>query len=240
MTVTGTKDFPVSLGISILSHLSIIFFLSAFNILPKPRPIKPTEITYLKLRHKSQATEIKKTKNTPVDILDNISPRQPLILGSADKITRGSIPAPKTEDYSQTAKINNSFHKPPATKTEISPPNTIKLSAIEMESAVKLAQNPVYLTYSNFLRESIRRCLYHKFSQINDKGIVCLKFALNQDGSLFEYHIIDAKSTAGESLRKMSIEGLKDAAPFPPLPKELAAPVATFSVIIHFIEQQIE
>jgi len=50
--------------------------------------------------------------------------------------------------------------------------------------------------------------------------------------------VINEKSQASERLKRMAVEGLLDASPFPPLPKELDSPLAAFSVIIHFKEQQ--
>ncbi|OGX61068.1 MAG: hypothetical protein A2471_05075 [Omnitrophica WOR_2 bacterium RIFOXYC2_FULL_45_15] len=134
--------------------------------------------------------------------------------------------------------FSKSAQKPALGRIEFSRNAPIKLSEVEMESSLKLARKPAYLTYNNFLRERVRRCLYNKFSEVSDEGVVCLKFALKADGSLLEYRVIDEKSQASERLKRMAVEGLLDASPFPPLPKELDSPLATFSVIIHFIEQQ--
>ena len=233
-----TKNFSFALGISILAHLSIILSLSALNILPQPKPFKPIEVIYLKTKPRAPAIERRNQKAKPLeDILDTISPGQRLILSTKDKIPQNNIPNLEIERNILLTKSNPALQKSQLTKVEFSHPDAIKLSAIEMESSAKLSQNPVYLTYSNFLREGIRRCLYNKFSDINDKGIVCIKFALSQDGTLLEYHIVDTKSIASQRLKRLAVDGLRDAAPFPPLPKELDSPVATFSVIIHFIEQ---
>ncbi|MEK6564384.1 MAG: energy transducer TonB [Candidatus Omnitrophota bacterium] len=230
--MSTNRNFPWALAISLSAHILILFSLSVLNILPKDKIIKGIEVNYLKIKPAvlEKAGIKSKTRDNP----DKLSLSQPLSLSADNKFSPFS--GAKRDDV--LAMFSKPAQKPALGKIEFLRDAPIKLSEVEMESSLKLARKPAYLTYNNFLRERIRRCLYNKFSEVSDEGVVCLKFALKADGSLLEYLVIDEKSQASERLKRMAVEGLLDASPFPPLPKELDSPLATFSVIIHFIEQE--
>ncbi len=230
------KNFPWALAISLSAHILILFSLSALNILPKDKIIKGIEVNYLKI--KPAVLEKARIRSKARDNPDKLSLSQPLSLSADNKFLEDSLPFSGAKRDDVSAMFSKSAQKPALGRIEFSRNAPIKLSEVEIESSLKLARKPAYLTYNNFLRERVRRCLYNKFSEVSDEGVVCLKFALKADGSLLEYRVIDEKSQASERLKRMAVEGLLDASPFPPLPKELDSPLATFSVIIHFIEQQ--
>ena len=235
--MSENRNFPWALAISLSAHILILFSLSALNILPKDKIIKEIEVNYLRI--KPAVLDKTQTKMKSRNNLDKLSLNQPLSLSAKNKFFEDSLPFSGARRDETLSMSRENSQKPVLSKIEFgSPYAPIKLSEVRMESSLKLAQNPAYLTYNNFLRERIRRCLYNKFSEVSDEGVVCLKFALKSDGSLLEYRVIDEKSRASERLKRMAVEGLLDASPFPPLPKELDSPLATFSVIIHFIEQQ--
>lgn len=234
--MSENRNFPWALAVSLSAHILILFCLSALNILPKDKIIKEIEVNYLRI--KPAVLEKTPAKNKSWNNLDKLSLNQPLALSAKNKFSEDSLPFSGARRDEMPAMFPVAMQKPILGKIEFSRNAPIKLSEVEMESSFKLAQKPAYLTYNNFLRERIRRCLYNKFSEVSDEGVVCLKFALKADGSLLEYRVIDEKSRASERLKRVAVEGLQDASPFPPLPKELNSPLATFSVIIHFIEQQ--
>mgnify|MGYP001558643426 CR=1 FL=1 len=234
--MSENRNFPWALALSLSAHILVLFSLSALNILPKDKIIKEIEVNYLRI--KPAVLEKTRPKMKSRDNLDKLSLSQPLSLSARNKFSEDSLPFSGARRDKMPAMSPETPQKPVLGKIEFSPHAPINLSDVRMESSLKLAQNPVYLTYNNFLRERIRRCLYNKFSEVSDEGVVCLKFALKADGALLEYRVIDEKSQASERLKRMAVEGLRDASPFPPLPKELDLSLATFSVIIHFIEQQ--
>lgn len=235
----STSKFPLALGMSFLAHLSVFLSLSALSIMPKQKILKEIEVNYLKIKSGSVPAAKKMPKDiVSADELDKIIPGQRLILSTKNKIPENRRASYEIDQNKLFLNSKNALQKPRIPKTEFLTPSRVKLSAVEMESSGKLPQAPAYLTYSNFLRERIRHSLYNKFSYIKDKGLVCLKFALDANGSLIEYHIILDKTNASDKLKQIAIVGLQDASPFPPLPKELNSPAATFSVLIHFIEQE--
>lgn len=222
----NVNNLPLALGVSLLAHFSLFFSLSTLNVFPKQGNLKEIKVNYFKIKSEGLTFEKKLASDAVVKKnLDRITPGQRLILSSRNEIPERSITA------------SGIGQKEPAKFTAR---DTIKLSTLELESSAKLVPNTAYLTYSNFLRERIRRSLYNKFSYINDRGTVCLRFAVNSNGSLLDYRIIEDKSSASDKLKRMAIDGLREASPFPGLPKELDSPVATFSVIVHFIDQENE
>ena len=222
----STTNLPAALAVSLLAHLSLLFSLSALNVLPKAEILKEIKVNYFKPKSEARTFERKSADDVAIrKSLDRITPGQPLVLSSRNEIPESSLALSRIGQKEPAKFISG---------------DTIKLSTVEMEFSAKLVPNTAYLTYSNFLRERIRRSLYNKFSDINDRGMVCLKFVLNSNGTLLEYRIIEDKTSASDKLQRMAINGLREASPFPPLPKELDSPVATFSVIVHFIDQENE
>lgn len=233
-----SANFPIALSVSLLIHLSLIFSLSALGVFPKQGALNEAEINYYRIKSSSALLGKKASREIAQKDLDGISRGRRIVLSGENKIPKEDIPAFKIGQNEISIPVKDFLRKPPLPKTEFLTRHTIKLSSPELESSDKLSQNPAYLTYGNYVRERIRRCLYSRFSHINDKGVVCLKFAIQADGSLLESRIIDDKSGAGDRLRQIAMDGLRDAAPFPPLPKELNTPAATYTVFIHFINQQ--
>lgn len=234
--MTNMKSFQMALGVSVAIHLVILLIFS-MNILPKQKILGEVKVNYFKINSKSLTLE-KKSQGLSQKDFDKIIPGQQLILSKKNKIPEKGMAALEISQNEIFQKQKNSFLKPSINKIDFLKENAIKISPVSIESNTKLPQNPAYLTYSNFVHERIRHSLYNRFSRTGDRGVVYLKFALNADGSLIEYRVIDAKSQASDKLKQITLDGLKDASPFPPFPKELNSPVATFSVTVHFIEQE--
>lgn len=236
--------FPAALGISALLHIALLLSLAALNILPAQKVLNQIEVNYLKLKPKAMlfdtSANLKRTPAIEKRITEELTHRdfQKIVPGQRIILS----------DKNEIPETGTLFQKPTVTKTEFLNPDAIKLSfgEGEMGASGKLHENPAYLTYNNTIRHSIWRSLTNKFLNINksyelkDKGLVYLKFALNRDGSLKEYRVIDEKSRAGDELKQIAIEGLLDAAPFESIPKELDSPALTFSLVIHFIREEDE
>lgn len=234
--MANMKSFQAALGASVAAHL-IILLIFSMDILPKQKILGEIEVNYFKVKSKSLSIQ-KKSQELSQKDYDKIIPGQKLVLSKENRIPQKSVPAFEINQNEMFLKQKNSFLKPSINKIDFLKEKAIKISNVSMESNAKLPQNPVYLTYSNFVHERIRHSLYNRFSHVDDRGVVYLKFALNADGSLMEYYVINTKSQASDRLKQITIDGLKDASPFPPFPKELGSPVATFNVTVHFIEQE--
>ena len=236
--------FPAALGISALLHIALLLSLVALNILPAQKVLNQIEVSYLKLKPKAVVLDTladsRRSRTIEKRIVEELTHRdfQKIVPGQRILLS----------DKNEIPEAGILFQKPVVTKTEFLNPDAIKLSLGEgeMGSLSKLQENPAYLTYNNTIRYSIWRSLTNKFFSINksynlkDKGLVYLKFTLNRNGSLKEYQVIDEKSRASAELKQIAIEGLLDASPFESAPKELDAPVLTFSLIIHFIREEDE
>lgn len=233
--MSNTVSFPAALGLSLAVHLSLIFSLSALGIVPKQAALSDTEINYYPVKSKSALLEKKTVGESVQKNLDDVAASQPIILSTENKIAERGIPEPAAGRKELFLRANDFLRKPVLPKTEFLVKNTIELSsAREPESSDKLSRTPAYLTYGNYARERIRRCLVKRFSHINESGVVCLKFSILADGSLSGTSVIDEKSSSGDTLKGIALDGLRDAAPFPRLPADMNAQAATFTVFIHF------
>lgn len=220
------KTFNISFSLSIFLHILILSCLSIFSQTTKPQPVKTVQVNYIKIQPKRLNATNKANKAggsiQRKDLnLNKISLEQKIILAKEDRLPQ-----------------HKELPKPTFSKIDFAPKEGIKLSSLEIDTPDKLSRTPAYLTYSSLLREKIRRCLYGKFSEISDKGLVCLRFSVDTAGALQRYHIVEEKSNASQELKDMAISGLKDASPFPPLPKEIDSTSAVFNVAIHFIEEK--
>jgi outer membrane biosynthesis protein TonB len=233
----SSSNFPIALSISLFIHLSLIFYLSVLGIIPKQAAFNEMEITYYPVKSKSVLLEKKAPRETFPKNLDDIKADQPIILSPESKIPEKSISAPGTGSQELFQRVKDYLQKPPIPKTEFIAKNTIKLSPAS-ESSDKISRSPAYLTYGNYVREHIRRSLHRRLSLVRERGVVCLEFSILADGSLSGARIIEEKSSASETLKGISLDGLKDASPFPRPSGELSGQPVTYTVFIHFVIQE--
>lgn len=235
----NSSNFPIALSVSLVIHISLIFSLSALGIVPKHAVFSDTEITYYPVKSKSVLLEKKIRRESVPKNLDDVAAAQPIILSAENKIPEKGIPEPPAGRKELFLRANDFSRKPALSKAEFLVKNTIELSSgREPESSDKLSRSPAYLSYGNYARERIRRCLVKRFSYINESGVVCLEFSILADGSLFAVGVIDEKSSASDTLKGIALDGLRDAAPFPRLSGGLNAQPATFTVLVHFTIQK--
>jgi len=94
-------------------------------------------------------------------------------------------------------------------------------------------KNPSYISYYQLVREKIRRSAYQNYAH-NQTGEVYLSFIISSDGYVRDVRLLEAKSDAGDYLKKVAIRSVRDASPFPNFPKELDYPQLSFNIIISF------
>jgi len=141
--------------------------------------------------------------------------------GQVRKLTRPTLP--KRTEFAKPA-----FPKPDIMLTK----RKVTLSAIAAPEADKI-KNPVYLNYYQFVREKIKKAAYQNYVH-TEEGEVYLSFSVEKGGSLKGVRLAEEKSSGNEYLRGIALSSIKDAAPFPPFPRELDYPELTFNVIISF------
>jgi len=227
------NTFNKALAMSFLVHIFLLLPLSILKIQPNQNNPNKIEVTYFKVE---QLNTILNTKTIPVKDLDKIGLRERVILSREDRLPLKNI---QIEQLKQDALLNRAkaaLQKPTLPKTQLLSRNDIKLSLSETSKS----QNPVYLNYQNFIRETLRRYLYNKYSNIPERGEVYLTFILNSDGAVKEAQVIDAKSNGSTELKGIVLDSLYGVSPFPPLPETLNTPILSFSVTVHFKERDKE
>lgn len=93
-----------------------------------------------------------------------------------------------------------------------------------------------YINYYHLIREKIRGQLKERYVNRHHEGEIVLIFILDLNGSLVVVETDDTRSVQDEFLRRMALESVRDAAPFPPFPKELAVPKMSFDLTVSFKE----
>ncbi len=108
------------------------------------------------------------------------------------------------------------------------------------ELAVKQARIKSTKDYTNYyylIREKIRRRLKDNYRNYSKEAEVHTVFTLNSDGTVDGIGIEESGYTSDESLVKIAILSIKEAAPFRPFPKALSLPKMSFNLVISFKRQ---
>ncbi|MCX7926549.1 MAG: TonB C-terminal domain-containing protein [Candidatus Omnitrophica bacterium] len=119
-------------------------------------------------------------------------------------------------------------------------PNISKPDIIAIKKKITLPpidinkiNNPSYVSYYQFVREKIRKAAYQNYTR-TETGSIYLAFVIASDGTLKDVYLNEERSALNYYLRQISLRSIRDAAPFPPFPKELDYPQLSFNVIISF------
>jgi outer membrane biosynthesis protein TonB len=110
------------------------------------------------------------------------------------------------------------------TATEISAP--AEFSSEEKE---------LYLSYYDSIRRSIQTTAerYYRNSYIS-QGDIRLRFTVASDGTLNNVYILEGGTTAGPLLRRLALQSVKGANPFPAFPEQLDKKELCFNLLISF------
>jgi len=141
-------------------------------------------------------------------------------------------PKPYQENIMDTLMQSSSFT--PIDKVPIFEKNASKIILSEIPPHNKaLAKNPAYMNYYRVIREKIRSNTY-RYYRSGDTGKVLLNFIVRNDGALGGL-FLDQESVDSRILRQITLESIKDAAPFPPFPVELNSHTQlSFRIPIYF------
>ncbi len=145
-----------------------------------------------------------------------------------------------TDSLSSVALVKEHIEKPDALRVYERIPEKVKSFNIAAKKTVSVPilqsekiNNPNYANYYSLVRARIKQRAYFNYSD-NYIGEVYLTFILTSDGALKELQILENRTTGGSFLRTIGLKSVKEAAPFPPFPKELRYPELTFNVVISF------
>jgi outer membrane biosynthesis protein TonB len=220
------KTFLIFIGASVVLHGALIIGLPSLASSKTKVPFQKIEVTYtpaikeekIKLEKIAKQTTHKKK----IDFLD-IPDKSP----------------PKFPDYLAKLEPQKEFIKKPITydkKPIIAQAKKVRLPEIKPDSTfdkANLPKNPTYLRYYQAIREKIRRYAYYNYNRAYT-GEIYLCFVVASSGSLKALKIIEEKSAPNDYLKEIAVKSIKDAAPYPNIPKELDFPELSFNVIIDF------
>lgn len=105
--------------------------------------------------------------------------------------------------------------------------------SVSKEKMAEIKSTPVYMGYYNFIREKIRRTATEQYTQ-TDEGEVTAIFILSRSGAVTAAAVHPQESRASDMLKKIAVESIKRASPFPVFPPELKYGNLEFSITIHF------
>jgi hypothetical protein len=80
--------------------------------------------------------------------------------------------------------------------------------------------NPEYKAYCLMIKKKIYSCV-HKHYNVNSTGELPLQFTIYRDGRVDDFTIIPGSGNADETLKKIAIEAVNEASPFPPFTGQL-------------------
>jgi len=227
------KTLRVALIISLVVHSGIVL-LAQFNYAPlRPAP-KEVEITYLSTKA-AESVKIKKELprrqiNVPqAKIISKPLPEE--LQNPAEQSFVRKLTPPLFRKERVFSKYNEFLkNKPQLSKPDvIAVKKKIALTPLEPNKIT----NPSYISYYQIVREKIRRCAYQNYSS-EDNGDIYLSFLIAADGSLVKAMVIEDKSAPNAYLKQVAMKSVKDAAAFPPFPKDLDYRELSFNVIISF------
>jgi len=225
----SNKIFQIALVVSLAVHGAI--FLRSPNFgLKQAAPQKQEEqieVQYLKPVKKIDLPDQSQTNKNQrlLKLPENVSLKKNQLPPSLTKKDR--IFEPNKADLS----IKDAFTKPSFIKPDVIAVKT-KITLSPQQELDK-NQSPSYLAHSQIVREKIKRALYQNYNRM-EEGQVFITFVLTSQGRLKNVRLIDKKSAAIGYLRKIALESVKDASPFPPFPEELDYKQLSFNVIISF------
>ena len=212
--------FKFALIISLLAHSAAIIGGPHMNLLSRNKNAVNPQIFYLKTAQSQQQ------KKLPQPIASQKSH-----LASPPKLlTPPSMKAPLINDNKGLLARKPDFTRPDIIASSSS--KRIGLENVDPKEINKV-NNPSYISYYQIIREKIRRCAYQNYMRA-DAGEVYLSFVISDQGQLDNLRVIEEKSAPNNYLRQIAFKSVNEAAPYPPLPKELEYPQLSFNVIISF------
>ena len=207
---------------SLFLHLLIVLRVPLIKSKLEIPPAKKFQVTYLKL--KEEEAFLKDALKT---IKENRE-RKELALERNSDITKNIKPLVLEKKIALESKTN--LVKP---INLISEPSVVPKKIVIPDIENKQKSLPGYKSYYQTIRGKIKETAYRNYN-IKEKGVVYLTFLLERNGALMDLNIDDSKSSASESLKKISLASLKEASPFPNFPSELNSERLSFNVIISF------
>lgn len=221
------KVFLITLVVSAGLHIGILLAKTDFAPFNRQSTEQKTEFLYVKQAPDKIILPVNRALQR--DINGTLPSKVTL-----DNIPAHSIQKDEMEDlFRQNIEQlhkESQLIKPAITKPEgLNIKKKVSLPPVEID---KMA-NPSYINYYQLVREKIRRAAYHNYIR-SETGEVFLSFVISKEGQLKESKLQEEKSAKSGYLKKIALQSIQDALPFPAFPAELDYPQLTFNVIISF------
>ena len=213
-----TNDFlPVALFISLTIHTTVVCS-SYWMKMPELKRARDKNVEIVYRPANPQTLDIRQHAIKPAQKLD--------LQNSLLNKSNDTIGVKLIKDSQQLKGLTMYERKP--TQVRSTQVNYVMVTPITSEKI----NNPVYISYQDRVRESIKEKVYENYNRLDD-GLVYLTFIIASDGSLKAYQIIDSKTKASQNLRYISSKSLKEAR-FPSFLKGMTLPEYTFNIEIEY------
>lgn len=210
------KSFQLAVLVSVLLHSMLFMGLPRMPFLPSKRSLQTLEISYYKIKEMPKKQAIAKKAKPIVKKLPKVTKEDILNPRAAAKNVKKAKQTPRQMTALKDAKE--------------------KTFAKVVEEEQDDAKKATYISYYRAVREKIRSWAdrnYPKNKKLAE-GEVFLSFIVASSGELLQVMVVDEKSVASRFLRKIAINSIRDASPFPSFPKGMEHYQITFNVIISF------
>jgi len=110
--------------------------------------------------------------------------------------------------------------------------------SVSREKMEAIKDTPAYMGYYNFIREKIKRTAMERYTSA-DEGKVTLVFLLSRTGAVKTVAINPRQSGAPDTLKKIGMESIRRASPFPAFPAALQYENLEFSITVRFKQKSL-
>ncbi len=221
--------FTIALVVSVLIHGTFFIQFSYFRKPFLKSVMKETAFVYFPIQVEADRQSNKRNNKRFSASNQKMPPKPKILLEKSDVHTETFM-----KDFS---KFSHDM--------KLSKKQSIKLKAIEEKRYIAVSdfkseriKNPIYLTYSNAIRNRIRDMVKANYAS-NDIGEVYITFVVTANGELQAIKLIREKTTANEYLENLGLGSVRSSSPFPAFPKELGYPELTFNITIAFREKEL-
>ena len=217
--------FKISLILSLVAHIAFFAKLSYSNIHYLNKPIKKVEVVYQQMKTPFDQTEIQAEE---IDELEK-KPAKRIKVLKEEK-------APGSSIIKDLSKLVESFKMPQKQHPDVVKDHVKRRVTVPPLKSENMA-SPMYLNYYQVVRSKIERYAQEKYNKF-DVGEVYLTFIISADGRLRDLKLIEDRTSASSYIKKISVQSIQEADPFPPFPQDLKYPELSFNVVIYFEEAE--
>ncbi len=157
------------------------------------------------------------------------------------------IPVPRVEASSKTPvpsafqkivdeKIQKQLSQLQKLETPPSEPPKISSSMTSAELIAYPVKGSIFIGYFGQVKKKIQSTVFQKAgkSSLYGRGSVCLGFILDSTGRVEHVTVLDKGTDAGDTMKELAVQCIRDSAPFGNFPKDLGPRHIYFNITIFF------